>query len=107
MTSDLEDVVSGPHVGEVHPLAVDVVAVRIPAAHADALVAHVIAGEAFGQACVRTRRCLTSSSLTLSQSKHNTITALLFCRVCISLQIHATSEISIFINFLLGFEIYL
>ncbi len=37
VTSDLEDVVSGPHVGDVHPLAVDVVAVRIPAAYADAL----------------------------------------------------------------------
>lgn len=53
VTSDLEDVVSGPDVGDVHPLAVDVVAVRIPAAHSDALIAHVIAGVAFSQACYR------------------------------------------------------
>lgn len=53
MTSDLEDVVPRRHVGDVHPLAVDVVAVRVPAAHSDALIAHVVAGVAFGQACIR------------------------------------------------------
>lgn len=46
MSSDLEDVVSWPHICHVDPLTVDVVAVRIPAAHRDALIAHVIAGEA-------------------------------------------------------------
>lgn len=53
MTSDLEDIVPRHHVGDVHPLAVDVVAVRIPAAHSDALIAHVVAGVTFGQACCR------------------------------------------------------
>lgn len=53
VTSDLEDIVPWRHVGDVHPLAVDVVAVRIPAAHSDALIAHVVAGVPFGQACCR------------------------------------------------------
>ena len=44
--ADLEDVVPWLHVRHVHPLAVDVVAVGVPAAHGDPLVAHVVAGEA-------------------------------------------------------------
>lgn len=43
----LEDVVSGLEVGDVDPLAVDVVSVRVPAAHRDALVAKVGALVAF------------------------------------------------------------
>lgn len=46
MTPDLENIVSRPHVRHVDPLTVDVVAIGIPAAHGDALVAHVVAGEA-------------------------------------------------------------
>lgn len=42
-TSDLEDVVPGPDVGDVDPLAVDVVPVGIPAAHGDALFPHAVA----------------------------------------------------------------
>lgn len=37
----LEDVVSGLEVGDVDPLAVDVMSVRVPAAHRDALVPKV------------------------------------------------------------------
>lgn len=47
----LEDVVSGLEVGDVDPLAVDVVSVRVPAAHCDALVAKVGALVAFLDAC--------------------------------------------------------
>jgi len=43
---DLEDVFSGPDVCDVHPLAVDVVSVGVPAAYGDPLVTHVVAGEA-------------------------------------------------------------
>lgn len=46
MTPDLENIVSRPHVRHVDPLTVNVVAIGIPAAHGDALVAHVVAGEA-------------------------------------------------------------
>lgn len=42
----LEDVFSGPYVCDVHPLAVNVVPVGVPAAYGDPLVAHVVAGEA-------------------------------------------------------------
>lgn len=45
MTSDLEDVVSWLNVRHIHPLAVDVMAIGIPAAHRDALVTHVVARE--------------------------------------------------------------
>lgn len=50
MTPDLENIVSWPHVCHVDPLTVDVVAIGIPAAHGDALVSHVIAGEALLEA---------------------------------------------------------
>lgn len=50
MTPDLENIVSWPHVRHVDPLTVDVVAIGVPAAHRDALVAHVIAGEALLEA---------------------------------------------------------
>lgn len=46
MTSDLEDVVSWPYICYVNPLTVDIVTIRIPAAHRDTLITHVIAGEA-------------------------------------------------------------
>lgn len=45
MTSDLEDVVSWPYIRHVNPLTVNIVAIRIPTAHRDTLVTHVIAGE--------------------------------------------------------------
>lgn len=45
MTPDLEDVIPWPYVGHINPLTVDIVAIRVPAAHRDALVTHVIAGE--------------------------------------------------------------
>lgn len=50
MTLHLENIVSRPHVRHVDPLTVDVVAIGVPAAHGDALVAHVIAGEALLEA---------------------------------------------------------
>lgn len=46
MTPDLENIVPRPYVGHVDPLTVDVVAIGIPATHRDALVTHVVAGEA-------------------------------------------------------------
>lgn len=45
MASDLEDVVPWPYVCHINPLTVNIVAIRVPAAHGDALVTHVIAGE--------------------------------------------------------------
>lgn len=42
----LEDVFSGSYVRNVDPLAVNVVAVGIPAANGDTLLSHVVAGEA-------------------------------------------------------------
>lgn len=46
LTPDLENIVSRAYVGHIDPLTVDVVAIGIPAAHRDALVPHVVAGEA-------------------------------------------------------------
>ena len=39
--TNLEDVVSRFNVGDIDPLAVDVVSVRVPAAHSDALLPEV------------------------------------------------------------------
>ena len=41
----LEDVFTGAYVCDVNPLAVDVVAIGIPATHRDALLTHVVAGK--------------------------------------------------------------
>lgn len=46
MIFNLEDVVSWAHIRHINPLTVDIVAIRIPAAHGDTLITHVIAGEA-------------------------------------------------------------
>ena len=51
MHPDLEDVFTRANIRDVHPLAVDVVPVGVPAAHGDALVAHVVAGEALLHSC--------------------------------------------------------
>ena len=47
----LEDVISGCEVGDVDPLAVDVVTVQIPAAHSDALVPEVGTLVSLGNTC--------------------------------------------------------
>lgn len=43
----LENVFPGPYVCDVDPLAVDIVAVGVPAAYGDTLLSHVVAGVAF------------------------------------------------------------
>lgn len=45
-TTDLKNVISRPHVRHVNPLTIDIVAVGIPAAHRDTLVAQVVTGKA-------------------------------------------------------------
>lgn len=47
----LEDVVSRPDISHVDPLAVNVMAIRIPASHCNALIPHVIAGISLVHAC--------------------------------------------------------
>lgn len=43
----LHDVVSGAHISDVYPLAVDIVTVRVPAAHWNALIAVIVTWKAF------------------------------------------------------------
>lgn len=52
--SYLEDVFTGSYVCNVDPLAVDIVAVGVPAANRDPLLPHVIAGITLMGACYKT-----------------------------------------------------
>ena len=53
MTSDLEDVLPRSYVSDVDPLAVDVMAIGIPATNGDALISHVVAGVTLLKTCRR------------------------------------------------------